>query len=129
MHYIAEALENTAWRYKCQGKHSLTSDLCCASVQCPSKSPHIISSFVILPMPLPVITNCTVITLWSTITHITYLYTHTICLMSLLILKCVPNNEGSQILQNVGNYLLSDKAPRPHRPIFVYRVVFTLITI
>jgi len=90
MHYIPDALVNTPWCYKCQGKHSLTSDLSCASVQCPSNSPHIIASFVTLPMPLPVITTCTVITLWSTITHITYVYTHTICPVWLLILKCVP---------------------------------------
>jgi hypothetical protein len=50
MHYvplvIPDAPVNTARWQKCQGKHCLASDLCCASIQCPSNSPHI-SSFTL----------------------------------------------------------------------------------
>jgi len=39
MHYIPmvipDAPVNTARRQKCYGIHSLASDLCCASIQCP----------------------------------------------------------------------------------------------
>ena len=58
--------------------------------------------------------------LWSTITHITYLDTHYLSHVAPHLEMCVPNNEVSQILQNVGNYLLSDKTAHPQRPVFVY---------
>lgn len=74
-------------------------------------------------MPLPVNTTHTAYhSVVNYYPHHIPIHTHTHCLshMAPNLEMCVPNNEGSQILQNVGNYLLSDKAPHPQRPVLVY---------
>jgi hypothetical protein len=79
-------------------------------------------------MPLPVITTPMAHhPLWSTITHITYLYTHYLSHVAPHLEMCPPNNEVLQILQNGGNYTLSDKAAHP-KDLYLCMVV-TFITI
>jgi hypothetical protein len=72
-------------------------------------------------MPLPVITTPMVHhPLWSTITHITYLYTHYLSHVYPHLETCVPNNDHRYFKMSGTTCSVTSHRTHPQRPVFVY---------